>query len=206
MKYVTLFILLITTSFVAAQDSTRVTTIYNQGTKNEDYHINQEGQKSGKYMRYTRYGNVYIDGQYKNGVPVGVWNYYTADTAGKLLQTLNFDTHQETFVDSVNVPSLVCGPRYFGGNMAKQEYVQMRIASDFTPEERKLLKGKSVLAVFSIDPVNYTTVGITVDDKTIGESVRSKIVRIVEEMPAWLAPVCKGSDPVWRMSVVFLFQ
>lgn len=206
MKNSFLIFLLFISCALTAQDTTHITTVYKSGEKNEDYFRNKDGNKTGKYQRYTRYGKLYIDGQYNNGSPVGIWNYYSADTNGTLVQTLDFDTHKESFVDSVNVPSLICGPRYFGGNMAKQEYVQLRIATDFTPAERQRLKGTSVLAVFDIDPVTYKTIGITVDDPALSEDLRAKIVRIVSEMPTWLVPVCKGGTPVWRMSVVFLFQ
>lgn len=189
-----------------AQDTTHVNTVYKGGEKNEYYYRDGNGNKIGKYLRYTRYGNTYIEGQYYNGQPVGVWNYYTAENTGKLVQTLNFDAFKETFLDTVNVPSLICGPRYFGGNMAKQEYVQYRISTDFTPAEHQRLKGTSVMAVFDIDTKTYKTNSISVDDPALSEDLRAKMVKIIREMPAWLPPICKGGTPVWRMSVVFLFQ
>jgi hypothetical protein len=191
---------------VNAQDTIAVSTVYKEGGRNEVYYVNKEGNRIGKYLRYTRYGKVYTEGQYNNGTPVGTWNYYSADTAGKLVQTLNFDQHKETFVDSVNVNSLVCGPRYFGGNTAKQEYIQLRIKTDFTEQERAMLKGKSIMAVFEVDSKTFTTYAITIQNNTLPKNVLDKMTKIIAEMPAWLGPVCdKGDQPVWRQSVVFVF-
>lgn len=206
MKYV-LFLLLFTASVsLHAQDSTHITKSYKNGKPDEDYYLNAAGNKNGKYIRYTRNGKPYMQGQYKNGTPVGTWNFYSGDTTGELVQTLNFDTHKETFVDSLRVHSLICGPRYFGGNMLKQEYIQQRIKTDFTPEERTQLKGKSIMAVFEVDSVTFTTYGITIEDASISADLRAKMVKIIKEMPAWLPPVCNNGSMVWRMSVIFMFQ
>lgn len=206
MKNIVCLILLIVPMYLFAQDSTHITKNYKTGKPDEDYFLNAAGNKNGKYLRYTRYGKLYVDGQYKDGVPVGTWNYYSGDTLGELVQTLNFDTHKETFCGSNRINSLICGPRYFGGNMLKQEYVQHRIKTDFTPEERNMLRGKSVLVVFEIDSVTYTPYGISVEDQAISPDLKAKMVKIIKEMPAWLPPVCTGGTSVWRMSVVFLFQ
>jgi hypothetical protein len=197
---------LLLTLAVSAQDTVHVTTSYTKGQKNEDYFRNLEGNKHGKYRRFTRYGKLYIDGQYNNGSPVGTWNFYSSDTLGELVQKLDFDTHKEIMVDSFRVPSLICGPRYFGGNMLQQEYVQHRIKTDFSETERARLKGTSVLVVFEIDPKTYKPYGVVIEDNALSDDIKAKITKIVNEMPAWLPPVCKGGPPVWRMSVVFLFQ
>lgn len=187
-------------------DTTTVKTAYKDGTKNEHYYLNKDGNRNGRYIRYTRYGKVYTEGQYNNGTPVGIWNYYSADTSGKLVETLNFDTHKETFLDSTNVNSLVCGPRYFGGNTAKQEYIQLRIKTDFTEQEKATMKGKSVMGVFEVDILTFTTYAITIENYGYPKNIIDKMIRIIAEMPAWLAPVCdKGDQPVWRHSVVFVF-
>lgn len=190
----------------SAQDTIPVKTTYKDGARNEEYFVNKQGNRVGKYVRYTRYGKVYTEGQYNNGTPVGTWNYYRADTSGALVETLDFDNHKETYVDSLHVPSLICGPRYFGGNTAKQEYIQLRIKTDFTEAERATMKGKSVLVEFEVDPKKFTTYAISVHNNEIPEAMRNKMKTIVAEMPAWLPPVCsKGAQPVWRMSVVFVF-
>lgn len=206
MKKLTCLLLIILPMYLVAQDSTHITKNYKNGKLEEDYYLNVSGNKNGKYLRYTRYGKLYVEGQYKDGAPVGTWNYYSGDTLGELVQTLNFETHKETFCDTNRINSLICGPRYFGGNMLKQEYVQHRIKTDFTPEERNMLRGKSVLVVFEIDSVTYTPYGISVEDQAISPDLKAKMVKIVREMPAWLPPACTGGAPVWRMSVVFLFQ
>lgn len=205
MKNVFFFLLLSCSGCLLAQDTIPVKTTYKDGAQNEMYSVNKDGIRIGKYIRYTRYGKVYTDGQYNNGTPVGIWNYYSADTSGKLVQTLDFDQHKETFVDSVNVNSLVCGPRYFGGNTAKQEYIQLRIKTDFTEQERTMMKGKSVMAVFEVDPKTFTTYAITIENNALPKDIIDKMSKIIAEMPAWLAPVCTGGTPVWRMSVVFVF-
>jgi hypothetical protein len=206
MKNALLILVLLISGNLVAEDTIPVNTTYKDGSKNEVYFTNKDGNRTGKYVRYTRYGKVYTEGQYNNGTPVGVWNYYSADTAGKLVQTLNFDTHKETYVDSSNVNSLVCGPRYFGGNAAKQEYIQLRIRNDFTDQEKAAMKGKSVMAVFEVDILTLTTYAISVENYGYSRNVIDKMNRIIAEMPAWLPPVCdKGDHPVWRQSVVFVF-
>lgn len=205
MKHATIFLFLLFSVMLSAQDTIPMTTSYKDGKKNEVYSVNKAGNKVGKYVRYTRYGKVYVEGQYSNGIPVGTWKYYAADTSGILVQTLDFDRHKETFVDSVHVPSLVCGPRYFGGNTAKQEYVQLRIKNDFTEQERAQLKGKAIMAVFEVDPKTLTTYGASIQDNSLSQDVRTKMEKAITEMPAWLPPVCTGGTPVWRMSVVFVF-
>lgn len=182
-----------------------VTKNYKNGVLEEVYFHNTKGNKDSSYVKYTRHGKIYIQGQYKDGVPVGVWNYYSSDTAGYLVQTLNFDAHKETFVDPRSQHSLICGPRFFGGNFAMHEYVHHRITTDFTAEERAKLKGQRILAVFEVDSVKYTTYAVTIDDKSISWDTRVKMTRIVQEMPAWLPPVCKDGTKVWRHSVVFVF-
>jgi hypothetical protein len=209
MKKIVLLLLLFCSAFminVHAQDTIPVTTTYTDGGKNEVYAINKEGNKNGRYVRYTRHGKVYVQGQYKNGTPVGIWNYYALDSSGALVQTLDFDKHTETFLDSVNVNSLVCGPRYFGGNPAKQEYIQLRLRTDFTEQERGSMRGKAIMVVFEIDPKTLTTFAVAIPNDALPKNISDKIQKIVTEMPAWLAPVCdKGDQPVWRQSVVFVF-
>ena len=210
---ITLFILFFAMCFYSQPvhagsdgDTIPVTNTYKDGAKNEIYFVNKEGNKVGKYVRYTRYGKVYTEGSYDNGTPVGIWNYYRPDTSGALVQTLDFTNHKETFVDSLNVNSLVCGPRYFGGNTAKQEFVQLRIKTDFTEDERALLKGKMIMAVFAVDDKSYTTMDVTIEDNALPYEIRNKMQKIILDMPAWLPPVCdKGDEPVWRQSVVFVF-
>ncbi|HTF04066.1 MAG TPA: hypothetical protein VK826_08570 [Bacteroidia bacterium] len=206
MKHFLFFFFFACATVLSAQDSVHVTNAYKNGEKNEDYFRNKDGNKHGKYIRYTRYGKVYIDGQYRNGTPVGTWQYYSADTSGVLVQTLDYDTHKELFCDSMRAQGLICGPRYFGGNMQQQEYIQLRIKTDFTEAERARLKGTTVLAVFAIDPATFKTYGVSVDDPALSEDLRQKIVRIVTEMPAWLPPTCKSQSMVWRMSAPFVFQ
>lgn len=206
MNKFTCLLLLIFPMYLVAQDSTHVIKNYKSGKLEEDYYLNASGNKNGTYLRYTRYGKLYIVGQYKDGTPVGTWNYYSGDTMGDLVQTLNFDTHKETFCDTNRINSLICGPRYFGGNMLKQEYVQYRIKTDFATEERNMLRGKSVLVVFEIDSATYLPYGISVEDQAISPDLKAKMVKIIMEMPAWLPPACTSGTPVWRMSVVFLFQ
>lgn len=205
MKSILSFVALLLFIGLSAQDSTHVVRNYRNGNVDEDYFLNASGNKNGKYIRYTRNGKVYIQGQYENGKPVGIWNFYSADTSATLVHTLNFDTQKETFCDSLRAPSLICGPRYFGGNMLKQEYVQHRIKTDFTAAERAQLKGKTVMAVFEIDSVTYRPYGITIDDLSITQDMRTKMVKIINEMPTWLPPVCR-QNAVWRMSVIFLFE
>lgn len=206
MKHLFFLLIVLLSCRLAAQDTIPMKTTYKDGAKNEEYFVNKDGNRVGKYVRYTRYGHVYTEGQYNNGTPVGIWNYYRTDTSGALVQTLNFDTHKETFVDSINVNSLVCGPRYFGGSTAKQEYIQLRIGTDFTEDERATLKGKSIMAVFEVDEKSFTTFAVTIQDNAISQELRNKMSRIILEMPAWLAPVCdKDDQPVWRQSVVFVF-
>ena len=205
-QYIVILFLVLFPAAIIAQDTIHVTTSYTNGKKNEDYFRNLEGNKHGKYQRFTRYGKLYIEGQYNNGTPVGIWNFYSTDTLGELVQKLDFDSHKELMVDPYRVPSLICGPRYFGGNMLQQEYIQQRIKSDFTETEQAQLKGTSVLVVFEIDPKTYKPYGVVVEDNALSDDIKLKITKIVSEMPAWLPPVCKDGTPVWRMSVVFLFQ
>lgn len=206
MKKLLLLLILTLSVGMSAQDTIPFKNTYKDGSRNEEYFVNKDGNRIGKYVRYTRYGKVYTEGQYNNGTPVGIWNYYRPDTSGLLVETLNFDTHKETFVDSLNVNSLVCGPRFFGGNTAKQEYIQLRIKTDFTAEQKAFMKGKTVMAVFEVDILTFTTYAITIENHAYPVDIVNKMSKIIAEMPAWLSPVCdKGDVPVWRQSVVFVF-
>jgi len=62
------------------------------------------------------------------------------------------------------------------------------------------------MAVFEVDQKTLTTYAVSIEDNALPEEIRNKITKIVLGMPAWLSPVCTGGTPVWRMSVVFLFQ
>jgi hypothetical protein len=193
---------------VFSQDTLR--TFYSGGQPKEVYTVNQAKEKEGDYVHYTRYGTKYISGHYKNGEPIGLWEFYSSDVNGYLVQKLDFDTHKETYVDSLRVPSLICGPRYFGGNMLQQEYIQRRIRTDFKESERQEMKGKIVSVNFSIDPKTLKPVGIECTDGTVTPEMRAQMVKIVSEMPAWLQPVCKSTGetqpiPVWRFTAVFVF-
>lgn len=192
-------------SFLHAQDSVRVENHYRDGSIYDIYTKNSADEKVGPYIQYSRFGKKYIIGQYEKGVPVGVWNYYSSDTSGVLVQTLNFDTHQETFVDSNRVTQLICGPRFFGGRMAQNEYIARRIEKDFTPEEKRAYKGQAYVLSFSIDPKTFKVIGVSVDDPALPEPMKSKMLKIASEMPAWLPPVCKNKSEVWRFSVAIAF-
>ena len=91
--------------FSSAQDTTHVVTHYRDGQINDIYRRNSNGEKDGDYIRYTRLGKKYISGHYSNGIPIGIWQFYSSDTSGILVQTLDFDKHKETFVDSNRVHS-----------------------------------------------------------------------------------------------------
>jgi hypothetical protein len=210
MKHFFLFSLLMPLLSFAqpGQINSKVDTVisrYKEGAINEKFVRNSEGRKDGPYVRYTRFGNKYITGQYKDGAPVGTWSYYSSDSSGVLVQTLNFDTKQETFVDSLRVHSLICGPRYFGGNMLEYEYIQSRMRTDFTEAERQLYKGKTFTVTFTIDSISLKPVTIACTDQTLPESFRKKMEAIVADMPAWLPPVCNNKTEVWRFSVPFPF-
>jgi hypothetical protein len=189
----------------ASGDTTHVTTRYKDGKVNEQFVRNKNGEKDGSYIRYTRYGKKYIVGQYADGIPVGIWEFYSSDVNGVLVQKLDFDTHKELFVDSLRVPSLICGPRYFGGNMLEYEYIGRRIRSDFTAAERNQYKGKVLSVNFTIDKVTLKPAFVSCADQTLPKIIQDKMVKIVSEMPAWLPPVCKAGDAVWNFSVPFAF-
>ncbi|CAN5206251.1 hypothetical protein BH09BAC5_BH09BAC5_12250 [soil metagenome] len=199
-------ILFMVVSSVFAQDSIRIENYYHDGTVYDIFFKNAEGQRQGPYLQYSRFGKKYVEGQYNNGLPVGIWNYFSSDTSGTLVQILNFDTHQETFVDSNRVTSLICGPRYFGGRVAKNEYVARRIESDFTSEEKANYKGMVYVLSFSIDPKTMKVTGVSVDDQNLPETMKAKMYAIANEMPAWLPPVCKDKSEVWRFSIGISFQ
>jgi hypothetical protein len=189
-----------------SQDTTRVETHYHDGQIYDTYLRNVSGEKIGDYVQYSRFGKKYITGKYENGIPVGIWNYYSSDTSGALVQTLDFDHHKELFVDSIRVPALICGPRFFGGRMTQNEYIAHRIKADFTNEEKAFYKGKVFVLSFSIDPKTLKVIGVTVDDPSLPEPMKSKLLKIATEMPAWLPPVCKDKNEVWRFSVGISFN
>lgn len=206
MKQIIFLLSLLPLFLFAQQDTTKVETKYRNGELNEQYSTNKNGVKVGSYTRYTRYGKKYIVGQYDNGMPVGAWEFYSADTNGVLVEKLDFTTHKELFVDSLRVPSLICGPRYFGGNMLKQEYIQNRIKTDFTDAEKEQYKGQTFTVLFVIDDKSFKAVGVSCNDSGLSEDAKKKMEKIVSEMPAWLPPVCgKDKEIVWRFSVAFVF-
>lgn len=188
----------------AQKDSSHVVTYHKNGKVNEDYHLNASGDKDGPYLKMGRNGKKYVSGQYKDGIPIGVWEYFASDTTGDLVQKLDFDSHKEIFVDPVRQNMLICGPRYFGGNMLKQEYIQHRIKTDFTAEEREKLKGEKYTVSFTIDSVSLKPVLVNCNETDVPPDVKPKLEKIVSEMPAWLPPVCKD-EKVWRFSVTFAF-
>ncbi|MDQ3111089.1 MAG: hypothetical protein M3R17_14445 [Bacteroidota bacterium] len=204
MKNLLIFTLLLSSTFLFAQDTLRVTNYYRDGGIYNTYTNNSAHEKEGHYIQYSRFGKKFIEGQYEKGMPTGVWNYYSSDTSGVLVQTLNFDTHEETFVDSNRVTALICGPRYFGGRMAQNEYIARRIQNDFTKEEKDAYRGRSFVISFSIDRKSLKVVGVSVDDKDLSEPFKAKLIAIAAEMPTWLPPVCKDKSEVWRFSVAVI--
>ncbi|MGL4597954.1 MAG: hypothetical protein ACRCYO_10510 [Bacteroidia bacterium] len=202
---ISLIIVCFTATFLHAQDSIQTLTRYKQGQVNESYWRLPTGEKHGTYKRYTRYGNTYISGQYDHGKPIGIWELYKADSSKKLVQRLNFDTHQELFLDSANFPTLFCGPRFFGGNMLQNEYIDRAIKTQFTEAERQALKGKSILVAFSIDQQTLKPINIKVATAGIDLATQKKLVAIVETMPVWLPAIPRAGTCVWEFSVPFLF-
>ena len=182
----------------------QVVNHYNDGQIYDSYIRNSLGEKEGAYVQYSRFGKKYISGQYNNGVPFGTWNYYTADSSGRLVQTLDFDAHKELFVDSIRVPALICGPRFFGGRTAQNEYIARRIKSDFIKEERDAYRNRHFIISFSIDQKSLKVVGVSVEDKDLSDAFKNKLIAIVSEMPSWLPPVCKDKSQVWRFSVAIM--
>lgn len=205
MKNVLFFATILFSIALSAQDTTRVVNHYRDGQVFDSFTRNSQNEKEGSYVQYSRFGKLYMSGQYKNGIPTGIWNYYSSDTSGVLVQTLNFDTHTETFVDSNRVTALICGPRYFGGRTAQNEYIARRVHSDFTKEEKDAYRGRPFVISFSIDPKTLKVVGVSIEDKDLQEPFKNKLVAIVSEMPAWLPPVCKDKNEVWRFSVPVVF-
>lgn len=203
MKRLALFLSLAPLLLFAQRDTT---TYYSDGLLKEKYLLNKEGNKDGPYTCYSRFGKKYISGQYANGEPAGTWEFFSSDTNAFLVQKLDFTTHKELFVDSLRQPSLICGPRYFGGNFLRQEYIQNRIKTDFTEAEKELLKGQNYTVIFLVDQKTLRPVGASCADTELSETIRKKMEKIVAEMPAWLPPVCgKDKDTVWRFSVAFVF-
>ena len=188
-----------------SQNTTRVINHYRDGQVYDSYLRNSASEKDGGYVQYSRFGKKYISGQYANGLPVGIWNFYSSDTSGALVQILNFDTHTETFVDSNRVPALICGPRFFGGRMIQNEYLARRIKTDFTNEEKTFYRGQTFIISFSIDPKTLKVVGVSVDDQNLPDPFENKLLAIASEMPSWLPPVCKDKSEVWRFSVPIVF-
>ncbi len=193
------------TSFLQAQDTTQTITRYKQGQINEQYWRLQSGEKHGSYIRFTRYGNTYLSGRYDHGKPIGIWELYRADSSKQLVQRLNFDTHQELFLDTANFPTLFCGPRFFGGNMIQNEYVANAIQTQFTEAERLALKGKKILVAFSIDQQTLKPIQVKVATADIDVATQKKLIAIVEAMPAWLPALPRTGVCVWEFSVPFLF-
>jgi hypothetical protein len=203
MKKIGLLFIFFLSLNLSAQDTIR--TAYFSGKLNEVYVKDSAGEKNGSYVRYSRYGKKFISGQYQHGLPSGIWEYYSADTVGTLVQKLNFDTHQELFVDSARIPALICGPRYFGGNMLQQEYIQYHIRKSFSLEERNKYKGLTISVELNIDPETMKPMGVTCIDPRISTETRKELIRIISSMPAWLPPVCKSDNQVWRFTIVFAF-
>ncbi len=196
---------LLLSSCIFGQDTTRVVNHFRDGKVYDTYLRNSNSEKEGAYIQYSRFGKKYIVGQYQNGEPKGVWNYYSSDTSGVLVQTLNFDSHTEFFVDSNKVTSLICGPRFFGGRMAQNEYIAHHIQNEFSNEEKTVYKGQVFVLSFSVDPKTLKVVGVTVDDPTIPDLFEKKLLKIAFDMPTWLPPVCKEKSEVWRFSVAVVF-
>lgn len=207
MKQIFIFLFAFVPALAFSQaDTGKIVTHYKGGEINEEYSRNKDGNKDGAYVRYTRFGKKYIVGQYANGTPVGNWEFYSSDASGVLVQKLDFTSHKETIVDSLRIPTMICGPRYFGGNMLKQEFLQLHIKTDFTEAEREQYQGQAFTVFFTIDEKTLKPIGISCTDPGLTDAARKKLIQIVSEMPAWLPPVCgKGADPVWRYSAVFVF-
>ena len=183
-----------------------IVNYHKNGSVNEDYYKSSNGDKIGSYKRYTRYGKLYITGKYNENMPAGVWYYYSADTSGKLLQVLDFDKHKELYVDSLRVPQLFCGPRFFGGNMIPMDYFQKRLRSDFSAAEREQYKGQSFTVSYTVDATTLKPILITPVQTYLSPDMANRFIQIVKDMPAYLPPVCRpGSEPVWRTNVVFYF-
>jgi hypothetical protein len=201
----TLALFLFFSSLLTAQDSILVENHFHDGTLFDVCKKNPSNEKVGPYVQYSHFGKKFITGQYNKGVAYGIWNYYSSDTSGVLVQTLNFDTHTETYVDSNRVTSLICGPRYFGGRMAENEFVARRMDSDFSAEEKKAYKGQVYVVAFSIDPKTFKVVGVSLDDSSLPDPVKSRMMKIASDMPAWLPPVCKDKNEMWRFSIPIAF-
>lgn len=207
MKKLLLFTFLLPLFAFAQKDTTHVQTHYQNGKVNEEYVLNKDGNRDGAYIRKTRNGKNYIKGQYSNGQPTGIWEYYASDTTGELVEKLDFDSHKELFVDKYRVPSLICGPRFFGGSMIEQEYIQNHIKSDFTADERTAMAGQRYTVSFVIDSTTLKVISgsVMVNEKEVTPAVNDRLVKAVQDMPSWLAPICHGEGEVWRFSVTFVF-
>ncbi|GAB4142128.1 MAG: hypothetical protein Fur0041_17260 [Bacteroidia bacterium] len=191
---------------IFAQDRLHIVKKYSSGTVSEDYHLDENGFKHGPYQRYTRFGKIYIQGYYVHGQPDSTWTYYAPDSVGAMVQKLDFKTRKEIFLDTLKVPQLICGPRFFGGNMLQMEYIQYRMQKDFTPAEYARYKNKTFTVSFTVDSVSLKPALIMCDNATIPDNIKKKMIAIVNDMPAFLPPACPGRDPVWRISVPFYFR
>jgi hypothetical protein len=72
---------------------------------------------------------------------------------------------------------------------------------DFTKEEKAAYHGRPFVISFSIDPKTLKVVGVSVEDKDLSPAFKAKLIAIATNMPAWLPPVCKDKNEVWRFSI-----
>ena len=55
-------------------------------------------------------------------------------------------------------------------------------------EEKTFYKGQAFIVSFTIDSKTFKAVGISVDDQTLPEPFKTKLMNVAAEMPAWLPP------------------
>lgn len=62
---------------------------YHPDGKPFSLHTYVNGKKSGPYKTWHSNGQVYMEGQWKDDVPVGIWNFY--NEAGELMKEIDSD-------------------------------------------------------------------------------------------------------------------
>jgi len=194
-------------NIVLCQDSILIKTTYkgkHTGKIFEEYYINpNDSLKNNIYKRYSVHGKVIQLGNFKDGNPIGIWNFYESNIWNRKYLSFDFDTQSEIFYKDFNQKKVYCLikvnngfelksidsiARFPGGKMALHYYVFQNLRVDISKFKGSF---KVNIEIKEDGKIRVLKIRGRPDDIKI----RGELIKLIQNMPNWI-PAIENENPV----------
>lgn len=188
-------------SFGFCQDSILVKTNYKgkyQSKKFEEYFINSiDSIKDGTYKRFSVQGKIIRIGEFKNGKPIGIWNFFENNIWNRKYLGFDFDTQTEIFYKDFNKEKVFCSiktntgyelksidsiARFPGGEMALRFYIIQNLKLDLTRYNGRF---EAHIEIKEDGKVEVSKIRGRPNDINI----QNELFKVIQNMPNWIPAI-----------------